>query len=160
MSERKDNAIQNLNDSREYLESVLDAVGDRWEMRVYADGAQWNIRQLTVHLADSDKGQSRIVMAIATGQDLVSPDFDIERYNLRMTEKRADVTVDEARASLNDSRANLLQWLNKADESVLDCSGRHASLRILTIEEFLNVMADHERNHARDIAATLELSSL
>ncbi len=158
MSERKDIAIQKLNQSRIYLDSVLDSVDDRWETQIYSDGAQWNIRQLTVHLADSDKGQSRVLMAIASGQELIPPDFDIERYNLRMTEKRADVTVDEARASLNESRASLLEWLAAADDSVLDCSGRHASLKILTVEQFLNVMADHERAHAQDIAAVLELS--
>lgn len=159
MSERKDQAIRNLNESRAYLESVLDAVGDRWEVQVYSDGAQWNIRQLTIHLADSDKGQSRVVQAVAGGQDLIPPDFDIERYNLRMTEKRAEVTASEARASLSESRANFLEWLNEVDESLLDCSGRHASLRILTVEEFLNVMADHERSHARDIAAVLASST-
>ncbi len=155
MTDRKANAIQKLNDSRAYLNSVLDQVGDRAETGVYTDGAAWNIRQLTIHLADSDKGQSRVLMAIAAGQDLIPPDFDIERYNRRMTEKRAEMTFAEARASLAESRANLLEWLAAADDSILDLSGRHASLKILTLEEFLGVMTDHERSHAADIAAAL-----
>ncbi|MBE2184335.1 MAG: DinB family protein [Anaerolineae bacterium] len=155
MTDRKASAIQKLNDSRAYLNSILDQVGNRGETGVYADGAAWNIRQLTIHLADSDKGQSRVLMAIIAGQDLIPPDFDIERYNRRMTEKRAEVTFAEARASLAESRAELLHWLNSADDSVFNHSGRHASLKILTVEEFLGVIADHERSHAADIAAVL-----
>jgi hypothetical protein len=51
MSQRIESLRQELSEARQYLDSVLDQVGDRWETRVYSDGAQWNVHQLLIHLA-------------------------------------------------------------------------------------------------------------
>lgn len=147
----------NLADARAYLNRVLDAVGDRWDTQVYEDGAAWTARQLLTHLAISDNGQTNTVIGIAAGQEVIPADFDLERYNRRSVEKRADMTVEEARQQMADVRARLNAWLDTLDESALALSGRHGSMRILTIAEFLQVMADHERGHADDIARALAL---
>lgn len=158
MSSRIEAIKQRLADSRHYLNSILDQVGDRWESQVYADGLGWNVRQLVNHLADADKGHNNQVMNIAEGRDIIPEDFDLERYNRRITEKTAEKTADESRADLEASRNKLNEWLSTLDESKLDQKGRHASLRILTVEQILlQVMVTHERDHANDIAAALNI---
>jgi len=145
--------------ARAFLNAVLFQVGDRWDTQVYSDGAAWTVRQLLIHLAVTDQGQSNTVTAIAAGGNPVPEDFDINRYNARSVEKRADTTPEQARQQLSDSRAKFLEWLDQQDESVLEKSGRHGgTMQTLTIAGFLQTMADHERQHAQDIAQVLEIS--
>ena len=146
-----------LTTARDYLNRVLDGVGQRWDQQVYEDGAAWTARQLLTHLAISDQGQTNTVMALATGQELIPPDFDLERYNKRSVEKRADLLPEQARQQMTETRARLNDWLETLDETALALKGRHGSLRILTIAEFLQTMADHERGHANDIARVLAI---
>jgi hypothetical protein len=145
--------------ARDYLNRVLSQVGDRWETQIYSEGAAWTARQLLIHLAITDQGQSNTMMAIAAGNELVPPDFDLERYNKRSVEKRADMTVEEARQMLADTRAQFNDWLDHQDETILNLSGRHGSLNVYSIAEFLEVMATHERNHATDIARVLTITA-
>jgi DinB superfamily len=155
MTERITKLKENLESARGQLNRVLDAVGERTESQVYSDGVAWNVRQLAIHLAESDRGQSNVVKGIPEGREVIPADFDLERYNKRSVEKRAEMTFEQARESLAANRAEFFTWLDTQADDFLDKQGRHASLRILSAEQILNVMADHERDHANDIAKTL-----
>jgi hypothetical protein len=156
LSERIQKVKHELAASRQYLNEVLNQVGDRWNTQVYSDGAAWTVHQLAVHLAVSDRGQTNVVKGIAEGRELVPPDFDLERYNRRSVEKRLDMSAGDVRTEMAASREQLNAWLDTIDDSVLDRQGRHASMRILSIEQFLvDMMAGHERTHAGDIARVL-----
>jgi hypothetical protein len=159
MSKRIETLKQALTESRQHLDLVLDQVGNRWETQIYSEGARWNARQLVTHLAISHHGLNNQVVGIAEGREVVPADFDINRYNQRSVEKRAEMTVDEARASLSESHAALLAWLDTADDSGLDKTGRHASLRILSVEQIVQNVADHERGHADDLANALNITT-
>jgi uncharacterized damage-inducible protein DinB len=156
MSERKQALWRDLSAARDHLNLVLDTVGDRWETPVYSEGAAWNVRQLVVHLMVADQGNNNQVMGIAEGREVIPADFDLERYNRRSVEKRAEVTVEAARAALAESRAALGAWLELLDEAKLDREGRHGTMQMLTVAQILALMASHERGHADDIARALE----
>ena len=158
MSERIQKIKQRLMDSRTRLNQVLDQVGDRWETQVYAEGAAWTVRQLAVHLMITDKGQTNTIQGIAKGEEVVPADFDLERYNRRSVEKRADMSVQDIRDNLAANAAERYIWLDTVDDSTLDKKGRHGSLAILSIEEILGVIANHERDHANDIAKALNIA--
>lgn len=156
MSNRIETAKQKLADGRQYLNDVLGKVADdQWETQVYSDGLQWTVRQIVAHLADADKGHNRQVMAIAQGASIIPEDFDIERYNASVTRKIGDKTIAESRAQLQANREELLEWLSNLEEAKLDQTGRHASLKILSVEQILAWMPEHESLHARDIASVL-----
>lgn len=157
MSERIEHHKNRLAAARQYLDALFDGVGERWDETLYSDGAQWTIRQLAIHLMIADKGHNNMVMGIAEGRNIIPEDYDLERFNRSSVSKRAEMTVAEIRAALAASRAELLAWLDKIDEDVLQKSGRHASLEIMTIDRILAVMAWHERTHAEDIARHLGL---
>ena len=146
-----------LEKSRQHLNHVLDLVGDRWDTQVYSEGAAWTVRQLAGHLMISEKGQTSTVMGIARGEDPIPADFDLERYNRRSVEKRADTPLGDIRASLAASYAEREAWLNTLDEAALEKKGRHGSGQILSVAEILRVMADHEEAHANDIARLLKI---
>ncbi len=144
--------------ARRRLDDVLNQVGDRWETPVYSEGAAWTVRQLAVHLMLSDRGHNNMVMAIAKGENTIPEDFDLQRYNRRSVEKRADATPDEIRSALNATREELTAWLDTIDDAALEKKGRHATMRILSISEILDVAENHERTHADDIAKVLGIS--
>ncbi|NWG18582.1 MAG: DinB family protein [Chloroflexi bacterium] len=158
MSSRINELKQELSAARHYLNAVLDRVGDRWDEPVYSEEAGWTARQLLIHLMVSDRGHNNMLMAIARGENTIPEDFDLERFNRRSVEKRAETTVDEARAALAQSAAERAAWLDTIDDSTLDKQGRHGSMRILSIAEILRVVAGHDRLHADDIARALGLS--
>ena len=157
MASEKELLRHKLIDSRAFLDRVLDQVGERWETQVYSDGAAWNVLQLVRHLADADRGQTKTVMAVARGEDPIPPDFDIERDNRRMTGTQADRTADQAREQRRSARDSLLAWLDGLDEAALARQGRHASLQVFSVAQFLKIMALHERTHAQDIARVLDI---
>jgi uncharacterized damage-inducible protein DinB len=144
-----------LADSHQYLNAILDGVGDRWEMTVYSEGLEWTARQVINHLADAERGHFLQVTNIAEGRSIIPEDFDIERYNRGVTRKTVEKTAEEAHAELETSRQRLNAWLDSLDENKLDMKGRHATLQILTIEQILSILAGHERGHAGDLARAL-----
>ncbi|MCB9449870.1 MAG: maleylpyruvate isomerase N-terminal domain-containing protein [Anaerolineaceae bacterium] len=158
MSERIATHQQKLDGARDYLERVLDQVGDRWETQVYSEGANWTVRQLLIHLSVSDKGHNRMMMAIAQGENTIPDDFDLERFNRRSVEKQAEATPDGLRTALRASAAERTEWLATCDDATLDKKGRHGSMRILSIAEILDVIAGHDRTHGQDIAAILGIN--
>lgn len=158
MSERIQALKARLDHSRQYLEKVINAVGDRWDASVYSDGLAWNVRQVLVHLADAERGHYNQATNIAEGKDIIPPDFDIQRYNKRTTEKGAEKTAQQALEELTTQRTQLLAWLDTLDEARLDQQGRHASLQIMSVEDIVIQASEHERLHAQDIAKALDLN--
>jgi uncharacterized damage-inducible protein DinB len=155
-SARIEKLIDSLKQSRSQLNAALDRVPEGlWEQQIYDDGAKWTLRQLLIHLMVVDQGQANVIRGVAEGKNLIPEDYDINRYNSSSVGKRQAVTIEEARASLAQSHASLLEWLNQIDDSVLDKEGRHAILQTMTVERMLEVMAQHESGHTRDIEAMI-----
>lgn len=146
---------EKLATARQHLNTVFDRVGDRWDTQVYSDGAQWTVAQLAAHLMITDKGHNNMVMAIAKGENTIPEDFDLERFNRRSVEKQAGITPAQIRENLQATREALNTWLDTLDEALLENKGRHGSMHILSISQILDVMANHERDHANDILKAL-----
>jgi len=105
----------------------------------------------------SDKGQTNTIKGIAAGQEVVPADFDLQRYNERSVQKRADASITEIREALTASKAERDAWLETIDDATLEIKGRHASGLILSVGQILDVMANHETGHANDIARVLKI---
>lgn len=153
MSDRIAQHIEKIKASHANLNAILDTVPSQlWEQQIYSDGAQWTVRQLLLHLMISNAGQNKLIMGIASGKEMIPPDYDLERYNKRSVEKQAEVTPEQARAALAESHHALLAWLDSVDDAVLDIIGRDVTLEMVTIEYMLEVVASHATDHAADIA--------
>lgn len=156
VSVRLEQLMARLQEARNNLNLVLDRVpAGLWEQQIYSDGAQWTLRELLIHLMISDHGQNNVLMGIAEGKNIIPDDYDLNRYNSGSVSKRKEVSLEFARNALTESRQRLIDWLSEIDDSVLDKEGRHASMQILSIAQILDVMAQHEEGHTRDIEAML-----
>ncbi|MGJ3237454.1 MAG: DinB family protein [Anaerolineae bacterium] len=157
MSQRIATLKQNLTQARSTLNQALDRAQDHADEQIYSEGAQWTLRQLAIHLALADIGHNQMVWQYAQDKEFIPADYDINRYNKRSVEKQDEMTYAQARASLAQSREAFIAWLDALDDdSVLDKTGRHATLRILSLEQIIGIMYQHEIAHANDIMGMVD----
>ncbi len=158
MSDRKPEILNRLERSRALLSSVIaQLTPEQWEMPVQDGDSRWTARQMLAHIVDSEVGLTTQVKRIAAGQETVPPDFDVNRWNKRVIEKLGDKPVTELLKSRDDARTALLQVIDGLPELDLDKRGRHASLNIMPIEEFLFNVAAHETAHGSTLAEALHI---
>ena len=141
---------------RQKLVAVLQGLNEaEWETAVYTDGGRWSISDLLRHLVNAERGMTTLINQFRQGQDPVPADFDRERYNNRIVEKAKQKSPTELMAELVENEALFLEALAALTEGDWQKKGRHASLRILTIEEICHLIPDHEQAHLLDIQKAL-----
>jgi hypothetical protein len=160
MSERKDRLRQTLQaDDAASMAIFKSLTADQWSQPVPSDeGAEWKARDVLNHTAVSEGGQLTVIQRVLAGQGGVPADFDINRYNRRSVQKRAERTVDEMLASIVRDHEQVLAALDAAGDADLDKTGRHARGDTLTIEQFFHRITEHRRQHAEELARNLGLT--
>ena len=158
MSNRVTDILNSLEQTRHEVKQVLDRLQlADWEKEIQDDDQKWTVRQIVSHMVSAQKGMSVQIVRIKEGEEGVSPDFDVHRWNQRSVQKSADKTPQELLTALDEDRAVLKQTVSGLQEADLDKRGRHGSLKIMTIEEIALLIGTHEADHARIIANRLGL---
>ena len=85
----------------------------------------------------------------------VPEDFDLDRYNKRQVQKLQELTKEDILTKLSESRANFVTFVENLTEKDLSKKGRHASLRVLSIEEILQLISSHETEHQNKLMNAL-----
>jgi uncharacterized damage-inducible protein DinB len=157
MSEEKKSVLrQKLSTTRDELLILVQSLDQQqWEIIVYAEDQSWSVSDLLRHLTVSEKGMTSTIEAICQGGEGVPPDFDLDRWNARTIQKTQNKAPADLTVEMASNRAHLLEVLQSMKEDDWEKRGRHASLRIMSIEEILNLIADHERQHCQDIRLAL-----
>ena len=158
MTDNRKEAIKSkLTAVRRDLDDTLGSLtAEQWEARGYSDGSEWRVVDVMRHVADSEPGMTRLMVQIKAGGEGVPADFDLHRWNQRVVAKSAEKGPDELLAGMAQSRAALLEFIDGLDETDWDKRGRHASLKIMSIEEIWHLSGDHEAVHLRAIRGALE----
>lgn len=142
---------------RQELMTVLHGLSEaEWETAVYIQGTQWTISDLLRHLVNAERGMTNLINQFLQGNDPVPADFDRERFNKRIVEKTKDKSPAELMAELEENEAVFLETLVVITEDDWTKKGRHASLRIMTIEEICHLIPDHEQAHLQEIQQALK----
>ena len=156
--EKKAKIFQKLAGSRQALLTLLEDLDQsQWDSVVYSEDAEWTVRDLFSHIMVSEKSMTRLVEVIQEGGEGASADFDLTRWNARTVQKSSDKLPEEIRAEMIVNRGHLLELLDSMPDSDWEKKGRHGSLRIMTVEEILHLIADHECDHMNDISHILEV---
>ena len=154
--EKKANIFQKLAGSRQALLTLLEDLDEsQWDLVVYSEDAEWTVRDLFSHIMVSEKSMTRLVEVIQEGGEGASEDFDLKRWNARTVQKSSDKLPEDIRAEMIVNRGHLLELLDSMPDSDWEKKGRHGSLRIMTVEEILRLIADHECDHMNDISHVL-----
>jgi hypothetical protein len=157
VSEEKKEIIRDkLARCRQDLLGFLGELDERdWEAVVYSEGAEWSATDLLRHLVDAERGMTMLITRILEGGEGAPADFDLTRWNARVIEKEKEKTAGQLVKEIKENRPVLLEVIASLGEGDWGKRGRHASLRIMSVEEICHLIADHERNHVEDMRQAL-----
>lgn len=143
---------QKLTAVREETYRTLGGLTDeQWNAVAYSEGAEWRVADILRHVADSEKGMTALMVQVRAGGEGVPADFDLTRWNQRVVTKLQDKTPPALFEGMAANRAALFVFIDGLNDDDWGRSGRHASLRIMTIEEICHLIADHEQTHVDEI---------
>ena len=152
MNDRKEKVLEKLTRVRQQLLQLVAEVDDAgWERKIYSDSDQWQVSDLFRHIVDAEPGMTGFIKNVRDGGYGVPPDFDLARWNASRVKKFGELSIEQLTAELTKNRTKLLEVVDTLKAEDWDKKGRHASLRIMTIEEVLHRIADHESEHMEDI---------
>ena len=155
--ERKEAIKAKLAANREAFMATMDELSaEQWDLQAYSEGSEWRVVDILRHVADSERGMTALMVQIKAGGGGVPEDFDLARWNQRVVNKLADKGPQELLAGMADSRQALLEFIDSLEETDWDKKGRHASLKIMSIEEVCHLIADHERQHLDGIKQAIQ----
>ena len=157
--ERKQAIKEKLAKNRLQLRTLLIRLTEaQWQTEVYHAEEPWTAVQLVRHLVDAERGITANMQRIRQGGEGVPADFDLARWNRSRVRKMAGIAPKALLAEMAQNRADLLAFIDSLNDEDWEKKGRHGSLEILTIEQLLHRIADHEAEHAADIAEAVGLA--
>jgi hypothetical protein len=156
-SEKKSAIREKLESTRaDLLHVARELTEEEWTQPVYAHDGEWTALDLLRHLTWAESGMLRLLRQLQQGEEGVPPDFDLDRYNASGVQRLAGKVPAELMAMMAQNREELLAFLDTLQAEDWEKEGRHGSLRIMTIEAILNLIADHESQHLADLREVLE----
>jgi uncharacterized protein (TIGR03083 family) len=152
MDAKKKEIKDELSDARSVLFAILQGLSEAaWDATVYSEGETWTVADILRHLTAAERDMTLLVERIRKGAGGVPADFDLDRWNRRSIEKAESKSPADLQAEMRENRLHLIGVIDSIEPEEWDIRGRHGSLRIMTVEEILRLIADHERRHTADI---------
>ena len=156
MDAKKERIKDELADARNELLAVLEGLPElAWDTPVYSEGETWTVADILRHLTAAERDMTLLVERIRQGSGGVPADFDLDRWNARTIEKAETMSPADLQAEMLENRSHLVEVIDSIRPEEWDIQGRHGSLRIMTVEEILHLIADHERRHTADIGSAI-----
>jgi hypothetical protein len=157
------NQIQRLQEQlavtrRELLALLHSLRTDQWQTPVFSDGDHWNVAMLVTHLAEAERGMSIQVHKIRKGEETVPANFELNRWNAGVRARMGERTPLELLELLNATRDKTLAVMATLGDEEWALTGRHPSRGIITIAQYYETMAGHDREHAAAIRNALNLA--
>jgi hypothetical protein len=129
---------------------------DAWEITLYADGEQWNIFQILIHIVQAENSVQRLITSIVDGHEGAPKDFDLDGYNHRKVRELASQSAPELIALFLERRSETVQTVAAWSDEDLTQRGRHPFLGNAEVSEMVKLMYRHTQLHQRDIRKRLK----
>jgi hypothetical protein len=126
-----------------------------WTQPIYSHDGDWTTLDVFRHLAWAEGGMTRLIQQIRQGEGGVPVDFDLDRYNATGVRKLSDKTPAELLEMMAQNRTWTLQLLEELDKGEMQMQGRHGSMRVMTVAEIFDLIADHEHQHLQEMQRAL-----
>jgi hypothetical protein len=123
---------------------------------VYADGAQWQVRDLLAHLALVERTFHHYNRDVLNGGPGVPTDFDIDGFNAAHTPEGRQTPVAVLLEQFKAARAQTIALVADMTEADLDRRAYHPFLGHTTLEQILKLLYRHAMLHERDARRVLE----
>lgn len=162
VSDKKKSLIESAETTRAKVLSVIESATDeQLQTKVSSHDEAWTVLEVAKHLYVSEDGMVKLMQQIKnhTNPNIlpgVPTDFDRDRYNKRQVQKLEQLKKEDILTKLNQSRDNLVKFVETLSADDFQKKGRHASLKVLTIEDIINVIPAHELEHLAKIEKVLK----
>lgn len=158
-TQKKAAIVTKLNEERAVLLAFFEKLDEaNWGTTVYHEDSTWTFADILRHLADAERGMTGLMRQWQQGNNPVTADFDLARWNHHVIQKAAEKRPAELLSELKENRHNLLSFIETIQPGDWEKQGRHGSLRIMTIEEVCHLIADHELSHLAVMQAASEVA--
>lgn len=158
-AEKKAMFKSKLTETRNELKELLNALSEKQlKTPIYSDGNKWTPITIATHLAENERGMSIHIYKVRNGRETVPESFDVNEWNASVEERMGSLSLDELFAMLDETRAKTLEGLESIEDHEWQLTGRHPVQGIITIEQYFETIASHDREHAADIRQGLGLA--
>lgn len=152
----RDQLIADLQTDRDaLLAAVHNIPAQHWSRGVYEHG--WTAKQLLAHIAAIEWTYPKLIeraqpaSAHSTAPDASQP-FDMDAYNQRQVQRRADHTIDQLLDEFAQNRQATIAAIQSAPDHLLKTPTKSAGGVAGTLLDVLNAVArDHVREHLNDL---------
>lgn len=141
------------NETVSFFESLAP---EQLETRVYQDGAHWTARQVLAHFITIERSMHRLFENMLAGGEGAPPDFDLERYNLRQTQKMDGLDLQALISQFRVVRQETIAMVEKMSEADLDRQGRHPFHGTGKLDRFIRWAYEHARIHEAEIRKAIQ----
>ena len=128
---------------------------EAWEIQLYADGAQWSVKEVLAHIVETEISLRRLFENIRDGGNGITNKIDIDHYNAKAIAKLKDIAQQELLGEFRSRREKMIEFVSSLSEEDLSLEGNHPFLGEATLEEMLRLFYLHVNLHIRDIRAVL-----
>lgn len=105
-------------------------------------------RNTVAHLAGATRSMTVMAKKWVKGESTtIRPDFDLNFFNQRQQEKRADKSLEELLNELREANHDIAEFMETLTLEDLDKRGDHPSQTFMTVRELIRVVAYHEAMH-------------
>ena len=134
--------------------ALLDRLSDG-DLARETTNERWCVREHLVHLVNSEPGLCRTIRAALKDEWVIPEDFDLDRWNQRQVERNNDLLLSDLRREFAVNRAATLALLEELTDVDFDRQARHASLKVLSLGEFFQIIENHQYEHLGAVEAAL-----
>jgi hypothetical protein len=158
VSGRIDDIVARLEEGAEATAAFfVSLTPEQLAVQVYAEGAQWNVRQVLAHLVTIERSMQWLFRDILAGGEGSPQDFDLERFNRSQPARLDALSLDVLLALFAVTRAETVAIVEGMADGDLDREGRHAFLGVDRLERFVRWAYEHARLHEEDVREALDL---
>ena len=148
MSAEIQNLIQRYGKGIQVFEDALRGLTPEVADRVPAPG-KWSIRQIAVHLADSELVTAVRLRWVAAQPGSKIPAYDQDTWTAKLAyEKQSLDEILELFRAVRRATATLLRHL---PEEAWANTGNHEERGVVTFKQFVELYTDHAEHHSRQI---------
>jgi len=113
---------------------------------------EYSPRQTVAHLVGAETSMVRMAKNwIAQQDNRIRPDFDLNYFNQRQQEKRAQQSLDELLEDWQNAQQRLIELMETLTAEDLVKRGDHPSAPDTTLGNLFLIITNHETNHIRQV---------
>jgi uncharacterized damage-inducible protein DinB len=147
--------IDKLASAREEILQTIEGLDEGALTWKPGDG-RWSTKETLAHLASAEGSHRQVAQAIAAGQTVDVPDFNLDTWNAARVAERRQQSIEEILKEMAAERQRTLSVLQDLENEALDRQGHHPALGETTVLKVFRIIPIHERWHLKDIKQLLE----